>query len=1098
MLRNLLAVSILSASLCGVLWAQSGQARITGTVSDSGGAMIPLAEVTVKNERTGVERKAITNETGYYAVPNLPPAEYTVTGTAPDLAPTEFRNILVGAGQERAVDIVLHPAELKQRVTVTEGNLVVIDLSSARMGSNVSERELSALPLNGREMSQLYLTAPGAVNSGAGTYDNIRFSGRSNQQNIIRYDGVEGTSIIDSSPGNLNGEVTSSFRLQSSLENVQEFRVESSNYPAEYGSGTGGQINIVTKSGSNEFHGSLFEYMRNSALDARNFFDRGGVSPLRVNQFGASAGGRIIKDRFFFFASYEGLRQRAGINFVELVPSVAARARAVPAIQPLLAAYPVGQQPSVNPDFDFAFLNASARTTENSGGIRLDYRVSDRYSFYLRYFRDQGESRLPLGVTGNALVVTAVPQNALLNFQQLLSTNIINETKIGVNANKTFGQGSAPVVPGIDVSAISVNMSGSVALSGIAGQGSSAGVAQPGGLVRANSASNGRGQPYTNYSLSFIDNLSWVKNQHSIRMGVEVRPIRLKTDRLGGTTYTFSNISDFLANRPSQVQFLGDLSAPSPFNNGATGRREAITAVYSGYAQDEWRPLRSLTMTYGMRYEYYPVTREARNLNVVFNTVSGQIMPPDTPFYESSRLNFAPRLAFAWSPQRLNDRTVFRVGAGYYYGPGQTEDQIQPIESDRVSTTVSGATYPIDPAAIIAGYDTNNPKLGYQPRAYAPGYRLPERILSYTASVQQSLPGDAVLTVAYVGSQGRNLFLRSWTNRITGVSMNPTTGAAIVQREFGDRFAEVDYKTSGGCDHYDSMQATLNRRFSKGLTLGGQYTWGHSIGNTAGSNEARTAQDPYDFSADRGDNNFDVRHSLNLSALYQLPFGRGRRFGNGFGRTAELAAGGWEVGGMLNARSGLSVEVGITRPDVIYRDTRDGKYYTSPVLVGGAPVTVPVINTPGGGSSRNVRRPDLVPGVDPYLHAGRTTYINPAAFSMPAPGTYGNLARNALKGPGLAQLDLTLHKRIPITESTNIEFRSEVYNVFNRANFANPPASLPNALPSKPGAASTIQPGEAYSAVTAGGIFGVLNSTVERQVGLGTSRQIQLSLRLNF
>jgi hypothetical protein len=1078
--------------------AQSGQARIVGTVTDTNGAVIRLAAVTAKNERTGIERTVQANEIGYYVLANLPPASYTITAKAPELAPTELTNVVVGAGQERTIDIALRPATLQQQVTVTAGDLVVIDMSSARMGSNVSEREVATLPLNGRELSQLYLMAPGAVNNGAGTYDNIRFSGRSNQQNMIRYDGIEATSIIDASPGNLNGEVTSSFRLQSSLENVQEFRVESSNYPAEYGTGTGGQISIVTKSGSNDLHGSMFEYVRNSAFDVRNFFDRGGVSPLRVNQFGSSAGGPITKDKFFFFASYEGLRQRAGVNFVELVPSAAARGRAVASIQPLLAAYPTGQQASSNPDFDFAFLNASARTNENSGGARIDYRFNDKYSLFVRYFRDQGESYQPLGVTGNALAVTAVPQNGLVSFQQILRPTVINEVKFGVNANKTMGYGVAPAVAGVDMSAISVNMSGSVALAGIAGQGGSAGVATPGGLVRSNSASNGRAQPYTNYSLSFIDNLSWIRGEHSIRFGVEVRPIRIWTDRLGGTTYTYSNINDFLANKPSQVQFLGDVSAPSPFNGGATGRREGVTGVYAGYAQDEWKIRPTLTMTYGLRYEYYSVMREARNLDVVFNAATGQIMPPDTPFFSSSKLNFGPRLGFAWAPQRFRGNTVFRIGSGFYYGPGQTEDQIQPIESDRVSTTVSGATYPIDPAAIIAGYNINSPTLGYQPRAYAPGYSLPERVLSYTASIQQKVPGDAVLTVAYVGSQGRNLFLRSWTNQITGVSMNPTTGAAIIQRQFGSRFAEIDYKTSGGTDHYDSLQTTLNRRFSKGFTLGAQYTWGHSIGNTDGSNEARTAQNPYDFSTERSDNNFDVRHSFNLNALYELPFGRGRRFGKDIGRVADLVAGGWEVGGVLNARTGVPIEVGITRPDVIYQDTRNGQYYTSPVLENGVPVTVPVINTPGGGSSRNVRRPDLVPGVDPYLNVGGVAFINPAAFSMPAPGTYGNLARNALHGPGLAQLDLTLHKRFPISENRNVEFRAEVYNILNHANLANPPASLPNALPSKPGAANTIQPGQAFSSVTAGGIFGVLNSTVERQVGLGTSRQMQLSLRFNF
>jgi hypothetical protein len=501
-------------------------------------------------------------------------------------------------------------------------------------------------------------------------------------------------------------------------------------------------------------------------------------------------------------------------------------------------------------------------------------------------------------------------------------------------------------------------------------------------------------------------------------------------------------------------------------------------------------------VNYGLRYEYYSVLREARNLAVVFDTVNGRLLPSDTPFYRSSPFNFGPRLALSWAPPRFKNKTVFRLGSGFYYGPGQTEDQIQPIESDRVSTTLpSGSTYPINPAEIIANYNINDPKLRYQPRAYSPGYRLPERVLSYTASVQQELPGSAVLTVAYVGSQGRNLFLRSWTNKIVGVDTDPATGAGIVRREFGDRFAEVDYKTAGGADHYNALQTTLNRRFSQGFTLGAQHTWGRSIGNTDGSNEARTSHNPYDFGWDRGSNNFDVRQSFNLSTLYELPFGRGGRRLAQAGKGADLLVGGWEIGGVANARTGVPIEVGIVRSDVVYRDNRTGAIVSSPTIIDGQPVTTAIINTPGGGASRNVRRPNLVAGVNPYLKIGKTRYLNPAAFSIPEPGTYGNLARNALAGPGLLQLDLTLHKRFRVSETKHLELRSEFYNILNRANFANPPGTLPNAL----GAGSNqLQPGQAFTAAAAGGAFGVLNSTVERQVGLGTSRQIQLSLRFSF
>ncbi len=1090
----------LFALSAAVLAAQTDTGRIVGSVLDTTGGVVPGAAITVRNERTGQERSVTASDQGAYIATQLPPGAYSVTAKAVGFGASQQQDIALQVGQERTVNLVLQPASVNTEVTVSGGELVTVDVSSARLGVNVSNREVGSLPLNGRQISQLYLLAPGAVINGSGTFDDIRFNGRSNEQNIIRFDGIEGTSIVDTSPGNLNGEISSQFRLQASLENVQEFRIDSSNYPAEYGTGSGGQISIITKSGANDFHGSAFDYLRNNILDARNFFDGRDKQKLRLNQFGGSAGGAMVRDKAFFFASYEGLRQRVGIPFVETTPSAAARARAVPAIRPLLAAFPIGQTPSASPDFDVVQATGRSNVNENSGGIRLDYNFSEKYRVFARYFRDQGDFFADQNSTRSAYRVTAVPQNAILNFQQILKPTVINEAKLGFNGSKTRINAIPPPVPGLDLTGVTINISGSVALSGIAGQAGSAGVAIPTGLVRANSATNGRGQPYTNYTLSFIDSLSVIHGNHILKFGVEVRPVRIFTDRLGGTTYTFSNLDDFLANRPSSIQFLGDVSAPSPFT-GLSGNLRLRQTYYIGYAQDEWKIRPNITLNYGLRYEYYSVLHEDRDKDVVFDMVAGALDPPNTPWYKSSPHNFAPRLGISWAPQRLNNKTVFRLGAGYYYGPGQTEDQLQPAESDRISTTITSGPrliYPLDIPAVIAGYNVNDPNLQFQPRAYAPGYTIPERILQYTASIEQQLPSNTVLTVAYVGSQGRNLFLRGVTNQIIGVSTDPITGAAIVQRQFGNRFAEIDYKTSGGTDHYDSLQTSLNRRFSRGLTLGGQYTYAHSIGNTDGSNEARTAANNFSFAADRGNNTFDVRHALNFSALYEMPYGRGRKYGSNAGRLTQALLGGWQAGGMVNARSGLPIEVLITRPDVVYRDNRTGNIVTSPIVsANGTVFTTAIINVPGGGNSRNVRRPDLVPGVDPYLGNDRA-FINPAAFAIPQPGAFGNLGRDALHGPNMAQLDLTVSKRFPVTERTNLEFRGEFYNILNHANFAAPGGGQPRLNNALGTGVNQLQPGQPFTAAAAGGNFGVLTSTVSNQIGLGTNRQIQFSLRFNF
>jgi hypothetical protein len=644
----------------------------------------------------------------------------------------------------------------------------------------------------------------------------------------------------------------------------------------------------------------------------------------------------------------------------------------------------------------------------------------------------------------------------------------------------------------------------------------------------------------------------------------------LYTDRQGGVTYTFASVNNFLANNASSVQYLGDLSAPSPFFNNSTGEAFAKQNYYIAYAQDEFKLRPNLTLSYGLRYEYYTPLKEANNRQIYFDTVTGQLRDSSGDPYHMSKTNFGPRVAMTWSPNPNGKgffgggKTVVRGGFGIYYGPGQTEDQIQAIESNRISSTLSNVSYPQDPAAIAAFFLNNPNNRQYQPRAYAPEYTIPEKVYQYSVSVQLELPYQMLLTVGFVGSQGRNLFLRSIANCIlpgqTSIASTTTAlpaGVGVVNitnaggnvtairtvREFSipngigaplNPFAEIDDKTSGGHDTYKALQTSLGRRFSTGLTLNSQYTFSSSFGNTSGSNEARTAANnaralaEYDY--DNGYNNFDVRHTFNLSALYELPFGKGTK--HDFGGIGNAILGNWEIGTIVNARSGLPLEIGIVRPDLVIQcitaagclvPTAGGNTLFPAGFTAQVPTfstanpqpanTVPtlppgfiaVVNTPGGGNSRNVRRPDLIPGVNPYLTNDRQI-LNPAAFATPAPGTFGNLPRNALRGPNFQQFDLVFNKKFKFNERTNLEFRTEVFNIFNRANFEVPGSRLNLSLPTVVSngsaftfsAANVAQPGQAYTQAAAGGTFGLLRQTVVRDVGLGTSRQIQFALRLNF
>jgi hypothetical protein len=1115
--------ALLTVALPLTAAAQTDSGRISGNVIDQTSAFVPGATVTVKNTKTGETRTVTTDEKGHFLVTPLKPSTYTITVQKAGFAVIEYTDMPVAVGQELALDFQFQTATAQETVTVV-GQSPVIDLSSAKIGANVSEREVEGLPVNGRQMSQLMLQAPGSQNAGTGTWGDIRFSGRAVEQNVIKYDGIEASGIIDAAPGVANGENASLFKLQASLENVQEFRVESSGYPAEFGTGTGGQVSVITKSGGNDVHGSVFEYLRNDAFDSANYFDSqraadGSViaaagsaptvpkSPLKQNQFGGSFGGPIAKNRAFFFGSYEGYRLTAGKNLIQGAPSALGWSQAVPAVAGLRSVFTAPDAhilpgASTDPLIDIYQWQGQQEVTENSFSGRFDYRFNDNWSSFVRVFHDQAKSYNPEDVSGRRFVMTINPTNAIYNLQGILGGGLINEFKFGYNgAPSTEG---AQTAPGLED--ISIILNGSAVNSGIAGQANSSTLASPGGLVRVNSAGNGRGAPYNPYSLTFADSLTKVAGNHFMKVGADVRAIRMSTDQLGGITYTYASLSAFLANQLTSVRYFGDLSEPSPFNSGASGLKHTKQQYYVGYAQDEWRVNQNFTLNYGLRYDYYQPLTEADNRIVKFNIDTGQLDPNTTPFYKSKKDNFQPRLSATY---QLTQKTVLKTGVGIFVGPGQTEDQIQPIEAERIATTVTTGpldVYPVDPAAIRANFINQPLNRSYQPRAYANDYTLPEKVYQYSTSVQQELSPTMAASVAYVGSQGRNTFLRSIANRTVGVVSNGASPGTQV-REFDivscadgtsgngllcpgstitsiqRPFAEIDYKTSGGRDSYNAMQLSLTRRSVNGLAMNAQYTLASSKGTSGGSNEATTAgnnaRSLSDFEYDYGYNSFDVRHTFNYSVLYTVP-------GNG------ALTGGWTVGAIANARSGLPVNVLITRNDIVYVDAA-GNVFNNP-----AADRTAVVNTPGGGASRNNRRPDLVPGVDPYIVDGGLVILNPAAFATPKPGTFGNMERNLIHGPNFWQADLVVAKRIGPSRGPSGELRLEVFNITNHTNLSGINATLPNALPNNSTTeANKIQPGQAFTSGAAGS-FGRATQTVGTTVGIGTNRQVQLAFRFNF
>jgi len=879
----------------------------------------------------------------------------------------------------------------------------------------------------------------------------VRFNGKSNQQNYLNYDGVDGTYVWDASPGYLNA-TGSQFRLQTSMESVAEFRVNSGLAPAESGLGAGGNITVISKSGTNRLLGSVFEYLRDDALDSASKYDDK-KQRLELNQFGGSIGGPLAQNRTFFFASYEGLKQRTGLSFTEAVPSDEARRRILAgepvglgagqnaertmAVAPLLEGFPRGTVATANPLLALATLDTQAEQAEHSVSARLDHRFSDDQLFYGRLLYSNGEVDTPdRTVTPRRVLAEQQPLNIVGNHQLIMGGTFINELKIGYNRPKYSAIAAGPA--GYD--ATQVSLSGTVTSQSADARGAT-GVARSGLLVRATSNASTNGQAYHPYSLSLSDAMTLTRGAHTMKFGGEYRKIDSQFSFLGSTEITYAGINEFIDNRPTQVAVAFDSPVFHP---------QQFYGI--GFVQDSWRASNRLTLEIGLRYDFYSVVKEkdgkARPFFIEENAFSED---PDN-FYDADSNNIAPRLSAVY---QLTPRTALRAGYGHFYGPGQFEDRIQPIENfitrQRIQTTdlpANALAYPVDPSTYrnllsVRGYTHERPD---------------EYNIQYGVSVSQELPMAFNLTGGYTGSRGKGMFLRGVANVFddtTRARQNPPVG-------------QVDYKTSGcvdgltingrqlrGCGRasFNAFQLGLTRRFQTGFTGGFQYQFSRNKGTTQGSNEAVTASNTFDFNSEYGTNQTDIPHTFNGSLIYLPPF-------------EGPIAGGWRIGGILNARSGVPINVTINRPDT--------------VTVGGVTLT----NIPGG-NTRGTQRPDLVAGVDPYLKQG-VRWINPAAFAAPMPGTFGNLPRNFLRGPGFWQLDLMLSKDVRFANTQGVQFRVEVFNIINRLNYENPAAVLP---------AGTI--GQPFTDAVAG-TFGYMLGPLNRTVGLGTARQTQISIRYLF
>ena len=633
---------------------------------------------------------------------------------------------------------------------------------------------------------------------------------------------------------------------------------------------------------------------------------------MELDQFGGSLGGPIASNRTFFFASFEGLRQTTGLSFTEAVPSDEARRRILAgepsgraagqsaartqAVAPLLAGFPESDNTTSNPLLALATLNTTATQKENSLSIRVDHRLTDSQSVYLRYLFSDGDLEHARSHGDSA----ARPREAAAAERRLqpsvaARSNIVNEFKVGYNKPTTSATAFGDVA-GYDP--VGVSLSGTVTSSSIDARGTT-GIARSGLLIRATSASSTTGSIFDPYSLSFSDALTWTKGGHTFKFGGEYRQLQSDFQFLGSTEITYNSVTDFIDNRPNAVAVALDSPVFSPQQY-----------YLIGYMQDSWRASDRLTLELGLRYDFYSVVKEKNgNAKPFFIEENDFSSDPDN-FYNPDKNNFAPRLSAVY---RIDDKTVLRTGFGLFYGPGQFEDRIQPIENAierrRVGAAdipAKGLQYPVPPsvylnALSIRGYTHNRPD---------------EYNMQYGASVSRELPGEVNLTIGYTGSRGKDMFLRGVANTLdfnTRTRQQPTYG-------------QIDYKTSGcvdglvingqplsGCGRasYDALQLSATRRFRAGFTGGVQYQYSRNKGTTQGSNEAATSQNTFDYDTEYGTNPQDIPHTFNGSLVYLIP-------GEGLWR------GGWRVGGILNARSGVPINVTISRADNATVNGADG------------------------------------------------------------------------------------------------------------------------------------------------------------------------------
>jgi hypothetical protein len=1142
-----IAALFLAVFLGTTALAQVDRAVLEGTVKDQSGALIGGANVHVSAADTGLTYDRVANAHGYYRVPGLAAGDYKVTFSHSGFKTKTVEEVELQVGQTRTLDATLEVGQVSEKVEVKAENAPA-ERSSAEAATVIRTDQIANLPVNGRDWASLTLLAPFAQDDGGGDQRTIRFAGRARDDNNFSFDGVDAGGIQEQAQ-------KSQTRLQISQDAIEEYRVNSALYDAEYGTQAGGQVDVVTKSGTNEFHGSAFGYLRNSAFDARNFndFDLNGnpaIPPFRMGQYGMTFGGPLIKNKTFFFINYEGLRQlqsttqqfnvpsgfccgtqggnTLATSFQQFVLNTSGQAMCS-----ILQAYPwrastgtlngcapritypdaafqwLGQDPtssSYDPNADLVTAATPATVHEDTWLVRIDHKISEKTLLYGRAQRDISLVDAPNGASlpGDKLRTINHPANYLLALQHTFATNLFNETKVYVNRSP-FQNPQASILP------YSVSTNNFVGLNN-------------------NNADIEVGTTY-----GVVDNLIWTHGRHAFKTGMEIRRVRLNQGKTADNGLSFADNSGTDETGFATASLYG-ISFTAPWCCHKYRR-----TFYMPYFQDEWKVTPNLTLNLGIRWEYYGVAHEADNRTTVFDVnefhgvclgsgskngpfptpINTPACPTNPALYNPNYKNFDPRVSIAWAPGVFHGKTVIRTGFGIYHGAAQNDDLNAGLESDRYTAFLnlnpSGTGTPLQPA-----YQQTVPDLSglpvatqQQPRALQRQGRRDLYAETWGLTIDHELPANFLVSAQYIGSRGVRLFSRGGVNFCTTLPAFTSDGSLSCTRVLdqyypgGDPYGSVDYKSDIGSSNYNALGLSLERRFSAGLSFQTRYTWSHSINDgSVGGGESNGPENVNCLRCDFGPSVFDIRQNFTANAVYELPFGRGKTFLNG-GGVLDKIVGGWSLSSV-------------------------GLWHT------GHPLTITMnINASQlpDGNDQTTQRPDLVPGVPILLGGGAPSYtlqINPAAFAPPPldpggvvtqiinPGpnqTYvcplscGLVSRFGTAPNGLIraldswQVDLALIKETKVSERVSVEFGVQAFNIFNHVQLGDP--STDNLTLNYGFAAAqsgaTIQTTQSLSPK---GNLGQITSTnnfnnnndnaASPNTGTGLPRQIQFMVRVKF